>query len=355
MIVDFGSLLDRYGRIPNGTRTYYLRRSQPPFFYLIAGMSQRADTLQQAHPLAARRTRLLDARRRPLRPVTRAHASSGSVMAACSTAIGTTATILATKAIARMRCSPRRTPAATPRSCTATCAPGRKAAGTSGSRWLADGKTLATIRTTHIVAVDLNSLLYGLERSIAANCRTLKDGPCVRTYTSAADARAAAINRHLWNAAGYLRRLRSRLRHGRDGRTAAMAFPLFVGIATPDRAQATARGAGALVGQGGLRTDAGRHWTAMGRSQWWAPLQWIAITGLERYGENPLARRIAAHWLASVSRNMTPAASCSKSITSYSAARRRWRISAAAGRLWLDQWHYPGADRQGLYAGRVAA
>ena len=29
---NFSTLIDRYGHIPNGNRTYYLSRSQPPFF-----------------------------------------------------------------------------------------------------------------------------------------------------------------------------------------------------------------------------------------------------------------------------------------------------------------------------------
>ena len=41
----FGSLIDRYGHVPNGTRTYYLSRSQPPVFYLIAALSRDPTTL----------------------------------------------------------------------------------------------------------------------------------------------------------------------------------------------------------------------------------------------------------------------------------------------------------------------
>src|SRR5215471_6447698 len=32
MVENFASLIDRYGHVPNGNRTYYLSRSQPPFF-----------------------------------------------------------------------------------------------------------------------------------------------------------------------------------------------------------------------------------------------------------------------------------------------------------------------------------
>ena len=39
MVRNFADLIGRYGHIPNGTRTYYLSRSQPPFFYLMVGLS----------------------------------------------------------------------------------------------------------------------------------------------------------------------------------------------------------------------------------------------------------------------------------------------------------------------------
>jgi alpha,alpha-trehalase len=38
MVRDFGYLIDTYGHVPNGTRSYYLSRSQPPFFYAMVGL-----------------------------------------------------------------------------------------------------------------------------------------------------------------------------------------------------------------------------------------------------------------------------------------------------------------------------
>src|SRR6267154_5883052 len=35
MVKDFAYLIENYGHIPNGTRTYYLGRSQPPFFSVM--------------------------------------------------------------------------------------------------------------------------------------------------------------------------------------------------------------------------------------------------------------------------------------------------------------------------------
>ena len=66
MVKDFAHLIDNYGHVPNGTRTYYLSRSQPPFFYLMVGLLDRADPtgLVCAFPAgAAPGTCLLDAGR----------------------------------------------------------------------------------------------------------------------------------------------------------------------------------------------------------------------------------------------------------------------------------------------------
>src|ERR1700684_1524442 len=38
MVRDFAHLIDAYGHVPNGTRTYYLSRSQPPFFFEMVAL-----------------------------------------------------------------------------------------------------------------------------------------------------------------------------------------------------------------------------------------------------------------------------------------------------------------------------
>lgn len=302
MIVDFGSLIDRYGRIPNGTRTYYLSRSQPPFFYLIADLSRDPATLAQ-------RTRWLRAEHdfwmagvATLRP---GQANARVVRLADGSLLNR---------YWDDRDDPRdesyredaelaaATPGRDARQLYRDLRAGAESGWDFSSRWLGDGRTLATIRTTRILPVDLNSLLYGLERSIAANCRRLRDPACAGRYTTAADARAQAIATHLWNPAGYYADYDLDARRPIDRPTAAMAFPLFAGLATPERAAATARALAPLVGEGGLRTTA----TTTGQ-QWddpngWAPLQWIAIEGLRRYREDALAERIATRWTATVTR-----------------------------------------------------
>src|SRR5271157_5330068 len=38
MVADFADMIDTYGHVPNGARSYYLSRSQPPFFFAMVGL-----------------------------------------------------------------------------------------------------------------------------------------------------------------------------------------------------------------------------------------------------------------------------------------------------------------------------
>ncbi len=319
MVVDFGSLIDRFGHIPNGTRSYYLSRSQPPFFYLIAGMSRDAGTL-------ADRTRQMRAEHDFWMAGADGLAPGQQARRVVRLADGT---------LLNRYWDDRNDPRdesyredveladATPGRDRGQLFRDLRAAAESGwdfsSRWFADGRTLATIRTTRLVPVDLNSLLTGLERAIAANCRTLGDAACATAYDRRAEARTAAIRRYLWNGrffADY------DLDTGKpnDRLTAATAFPLFARIATSAQAKASAMALTPLIGEGGIATTpvhSGQQWD---EPNGWAPLQWIAIQGLRAYGERALADRIRTGWLGSVSREY---AASGKLLEKYDVVERR--------------------------------
>ena len=67
------------------------------------------------------------------------------------------------------------------------------------SRWLDDAHRLATIRTTSILPVDLNALLYKLERQIAELSAVKNQDACAEAFARRAEARLAAIDQYLWN------------------------------------------------------------------------------------------------------------------------------------------------------------
>jgi alpha,alpha-trehalase len=303
MIDDFTSLIERYGHIPNGTRTYYLSRSQPPFYALMTGLSASRDPKVRARRLAALR---------------REHGwwMAGAVKLAPGGAHARVV-VMADGAILNRYWDDRNTPRdeSWREDVLAARASGRPAAevqrdlragAESGwdfsSRWLGDGRTLATIRTTSVVPVDLNSLMWALERRIAEECGAVKDVACVDDFAGRAQRRRAAIERWLWDGQGgrYVDRDRVADRII-PATTAATLFPLFVGLAPKARAAAVARvTARDLVAAGGLRTTTvatGQQWD---RPNGWAPLQWVAVSGLRRYGQRALAARIAGGWLRTV-------------------------------------------------------
>ncbi|MFL6619738.1 MAG: trehalase family glycosidase, partial [Povalibacter sp.] len=167
------------------------------------------------------------------------------------------------------------------------------------SRWFADGKTLTTIRTTDLLPVDLNSLLYQLEQTLA-RANEASDATRSNEFRSRANLRRAAIQKYLWDSQAkaftdYL------WRDGASAKqvTAATVVPLFFGVATAEQAAAVAQTVSdqLLVKYGIVSTRNATH------QQWdspngWAPHQWMAIEGFRRYGNQQLANTIAQRWVA---------------------------------------------------------
>jgi alpha,alpha-trehalase len=305
MLADFTSLVERYDHVPNGTRSYYLSRSQPPFLALMMGLSDSETPALAAQRLAALRT------------------EHGWWMrdAACAEREGACGRVVRMPdgTLLNRYWDDKDTPrdeswaedVATARGSNRPQAEvwrdlraGAESGWDFSSRWLADPDRLATIRTSAIVPVDLNSLLWVLEATIADRCRAMGDITCADEFALAARRRRAGIDAWLWSAA-----------EGRFGDwdreaqaltpvlSAATLYPLFAGHA--DDAQGAAVAATVrdqLLAPGGLRTTlahTGQQWDAPNA---WAPLQWVAIAGLEQHGEGALARQIAARWVANVER-----------------------------------------------------
>lgn len=305
MLQNFAYLIERYGHIPNGTRSYYLSRSQPPFFsYMVALEAEHSgDARTYARYLPQLRAEYdywmrdadLLAPGQASRHVVRM--PDGSVLNRYWDARDTPrpesyAQDLQTAAQAGTR------PAA---EVYRDLRAGAESGWDFSSRWLGDRKQLHSIRTTAIIPVDLNSLLHHLETTLAYACRQTTQADCAADYQQRADARAAAINRYLWSQHGYYADYDWQLGSTSEQLTAAAAYPLFAGIATTRRAKQVARALSRqLLEPGGLVTTAlqtGQQWDAPNA---WAPLQWIAVDGLRRYGREQLAAAIAHNFLNQV-------------------------------------------------------
>jgi alpha,alpha-trehalase len=302
MIENFAGLIDRYGHIPNGARSYQLSRSQPPFFAAMVALQAahegegaliaRLPQLEREHDFWMSGAANL-ARGSAYRRVVRL--ADGAVLNRYwdDLDIPRDEAYLEDIEAAKTGSRPH-----------AEVYRDLRAAAESGwdfsSRWMVGGKDLNATRTTDFLAVDLNSLLYQLELTIARGCRAARRAACDRDMSARASSRKSAMLRLMWDEdLGAFVDYNWRTAARSERLTAAMAYPLFVGIASREQARRVARALErGLVKPHGLATtteDTGQQWDA---PNGWAPLQWIAISGLRRYGEPALAGKIATGWVA---------------------------------------------------------
>lgn len=302
MLDNFAFLIDRYGHIPNGNRSYYLSRSQPPFFSSMVELVARheGDGVYRRYLPQLRREhaywmegaeRLLPgtAHRRVVR------LTDGSLLNRYWDDRDTPREESYREDIATAQASGR-DPAEVYRNL--------RAAAESGwdfsSRWFADGRNLHTIHTIELVQVDLNSLLHHLEMTIAKACELAEEASCTQDMRERARRRKAAVAAHLWDEAlGAYTDYDWRAQQRVPRVTAATLYPLYFGLADATQAQAVSATVRArLLQPHGLATTSvvtGEQWDA---PNGWAPLQWIAIRGLQRYGQDTLAATIAQRWVA---------------------------------------------------------
>ncbi|MFE8103504.1 alpha,alpha-trehalase TreA [Brenneria goodwinii] len=305
MTDNFAYEIDRYGHIPNGNRTYYLSRSQPPFFSFMVEL------------LAQHQGEKTYARYLPQLKKEYHYWMRGSVGLPSGQASDRVVRLDDGSVLNRYwdeRNTPR-TESYLEDITTAAQASGRPAAevyrdlragAASGwdfsSRWLRDPNDLSTIHTTDIIPVDLNSLLFHLELTLARGAKAAGNQTEAAYFLRVADERKLAVNRYLWNQQdGYYSDYDWRRKAITQPITAAAVFPLYVGIAPRDRAAASGEAVHRqLLKEGGLTTttlNTGQQWDA---PNGWAPLQWVAVEGFNRYGQEALAQAIGTRFLDNV-------------------------------------------------------
>jgi alpha,alpha-trehalase len=172
------------------------------------------------------------------------------------------------------------------------------------SRWMRDPSDLRTLETTELVPVDLNSLLYHAEITIAA-LRRRRGGPgdmqvAERFTSAAANRRRALLSAAYDSSRGFFFDVRWRTgERVTDRPTMAAAAPLFFALATPEQGRAVAARLGAdFLKAGGFVTTqiaSGQQWDA---PNGWPPLQWLGSEAARAYGRADIATDVRTRWLA---------------------------------------------------------
>lgn len=300
MADNFAYLIDTFGHVPNGNRSYYLSRSQPPVFALMIELVESHGLRHALHYLPQLRAE-------------HAFWMGGADELQPGQASAHCVRMDDGRLLNRYwddRDQPREeayledvsTAARTSRPASEVYRDLRAAAASGwdfSSRWC-DGD-LCTTRTTTIVPVDLNSFLHKLEAQIARLSAAAGDERSADHFDRRASARRQAIDRWLWSdqAGAYCDHdlLRGRSR----ALCAATSAPLYVGIASDEQARGVATAIKSqLLADGGVATTLSRSGQQWDRPNGWAPLQWLAIRGLARYGDNALACELSRRWLATV-------------------------------------------------------
>ena len=304
MVKNCAYMIRKYGYVPTANRTYFLSRSQPPFFVLMVKLlaehkGKRVLRDYLPHLLIEYRfwmkgrRKLEETEHNAYRRVVQMSEKSllnryydNKLTARPESLREDTETALASNKRIRDRLFLH-----------------LRAAAESGwdfsSRWLADPNDLKTIHTADIIPVDLNSLMYIMETTIADAYNSLLHPLQTRRFKKAAARRKDTINKYLWveDQQFYMD---YNFHHQKNSNVFSLAgvFPLYAGIA----GEAEAASVAAMIKleflkPGGVVTsliENGQQWDS---PNGWAPLQWVTIQGLRNYGYDELADTITQRWI----------------------------------------------------------
>lgn len=305
MVKNFAYMMRKFGFIPTANRTYFLSRSQPPFFshmvrllarhkgksvlieylpYLLQEyrfwMKGRTKLAKQEHRAYARLVQMKNGTYLNRYYDNKMTPRPESLHEDTETA-GESIERDAERLYLHLRA-------------------GAESGWDFSSRWFSDPKDIRTIHTADIIPVDLNSLLYQLEVTIADSYQLLKQPLLMRRFLKLSEKRAASINMYCWDESkGFYTDYNFHHGASMSQLTLAGVFPLFAHIASSKQAASVAHIIEKeFLKPGGVSTtliDNSEQWDA---PNGWAPLQYIVIEGLRNYGYHSLASEIKHRWIA---------------------------------------------------------
>ncbi|HET9098260.1 MAG TPA: trehalase family glycosidase [Candidatus Saccharimonadales bacterium] len=162
-------------------------------------------------------------------------------------------------------------------------------------------------RALNYLPVDLNALLYKYETDFARAERIFGDTRKAAKWDEAAKVRKETMDKLMWDKLKGLYYDYNFVKQ-KKGTTSSLAayFPMFAGMVDEKQAAALVKSLRRFEHKGGMSTtDAlplGQFVIGTLPTQWaypngWAPLHFVVVKALERYGYHKDARRIAMKWL----------------------------------------------------------
>lgn len=310
MVDNFSFLINEYGFIPNGNRTYYLGRSQPPFFAMMVNVLAEAKgekvfvkylpELEKEYNFWMDGSSNLNNQKAYRRLV---KMPDGEILNRYWDDNATPRPESYREDVKTAEEAVANNPGLTKEEVYRDLRAGAESGWDFSSRWLNKNESgefdLSSIHTTAIVPVDLNSLLYNLEMIIAKAAEISGDSEKSEKFRQNAQNRKNVILKYHWNKeTGYFMDYNFKKSEQTYRLSLAGVYPLFFRIASDEQANLVSEKIEEVfLKPGGVVTtpyNTGQQWDA---PNGWAPLQWLTIKGLENYNKDELAEEISSRWL----------------------------------------------------------
>ncbi|MFV9485038.1 alpha,alpha-trehalase TreA [Christiangramia sp. ASW11-125] len=310
MVENFAFLIDELGFIPNGNRTYYLGRSQPPFFSLMVNIladiegeqvyAEYLDALEQEHKFWMKGSNELKPGNATNRVV---KLKDGTILNRYYDEFATPRPESYREDVETAEIALKTNPMLKKEDIYRDLRAGAESGWDYSSRWLVKNVRnefkLSSIQTTSILPVDLNSLLYQLERTISRAAKIAEKKEMSATYAKLAEDRRQAIKNYFWDPKKeFFQDYNFEKQEFTGNLSLAAMYPLFFQIADEQQADKVAtRIKEDFLKPGGVVTtpySTGQQWDA---PNGWAPLQWITIQALRNYKHLELSEEIKTRWL----------------------------------------------------------
>ena len=302
MIDNFAHLINQFGFIPNGNRTYFLGRSQPPFFSLMIEIlrQEKGDeillkylpVLEKEYGFWMEDKVNLSARKLSSKRVVLLN--ENTVLNRYWDEYDTPRPESYREDFELVK-SLENPPEGIFRHIRA----GAESGWDFSSRWFKDGQNINTIHTTDILPVDLNCLLWNLEKTLFKAYLLTNNTEKTDEYFVLSNQREKAIEKYFYSTIkGFYFDYDFIEKSHTNCYSLAAVFPLFFGLSNTLRSKKVSEILKEnFLKEGGFITtlnNTGQQWDA---PNGWAPLQYITHQGLLNYGFIKLADDAKIRWI----------------------------------------------------------
>jgi alpha,alpha-trehalase len=325
MIENFAFLITTYGHIPNGNRSYYISRSQPPFFCMMVELlaSIKGDAVYKKYlPAMQKEYDYWMEGAATLKNGSSfkrvAKLKDGTILNRYWDDLDIprqegfvedtkTADAASTEKMMTMRFANEQAMNSFKQESDKNIFKNLRAGACSGwdfsSRWFADANKISTIRVLDIAPIDLNSLMYKMETILSKTYELTKQKNLQTKFNGLATKRMQGIEKYFFSKGiNFYSDYNFVENSTTDIPTAAALYPLNF-ITKSQKSYSTIGNAAKifiekyLLKDGGIVStpnNTGQQWDA---PNGWAPQQWMVITGLENCNQKVLAKDIAMRWI----------------------------------------------------------